>query len=338
MAWVDYARGLAIILVVYRHTMVGLERSGIDVPAYLYNIQEFLVNVRMPVFFVLSGIFLGRTLFRKSAGELIKKKAYTLLYPYLLWTIILISFQILLSPYTNSKRTTADYLYIVTQPRNLDHMWYLLALFNTSLILILLSRSIFKRPALHLGFAFLLHFAHYFVGEYSLLSDLCYYYIFLCAGVQVSDLVLKYDAKTNRFLFRLLAFITPLFVIGQIFWFTHIGPNYQPLQGWYLLPFLIIIFVACVMFYCVCRLLYNAGIVKWLNNIGRSSLYIYILHILVISSVRIFCTKVLHISSPYILIGCSLILGILIPMFVYYLSAKFQGLNYLFSLEKSKNQ
>lgn len=336
MEWVDYARGIAIILVVYRHTMVGLERSAQDVPAFLYNIQEFLVNVRMPVFFVLSGIFLSRSLLHKSKGTLIKKKATTLLYPYILWTVIFITIQIFLSTYTNSKRTAADYLYIITQPRELDHMWYLLALFNTSLVLILLSRQMSKHPLLHLSLAVLLHFASILVKDYSLLSDVLYYYVFLAVGVQVSGTIGNYDKKDNKTIARWFFIALPFFIAGQLFWWYNIEPRYEPKHNIYLLPFLLIILVACFIFYCGCRLLYNAGIAKWLNLVGKSSLHIYILHLLIISSFRIVFLKIFGIVNVYFLIGGSLLLGIGLPVLVYLLSKKWTPLQYLFTLEKPK--
>lgn len=337
MEWVDYARGIAIILVVYRHTMVGLRRSAQDVPAFLYNIQEFLVNVRMPVFFVLSGIFLSRSLLHRSRTELIQKKANTLLYPYILWTVILITMQIFLSTYTNSKRTAADYLYIITQPRKLDHMWYLLALFNTSLILILFSRWMMKHPVLHLSIAVLLHFGSVFVNEYSLLSDLLYYYIFLAVGVQVAGSITSYDKKDNKTVTKWFLTTLPFFIGGQLFWWNNIEACYEPSHNIYLLPFLLIILVACFLFYCGCRLLYNAGIAKWLNLVGKSSLHIYILHILIISSFRIIFLKVFGITNVYFLICGSLFFGIGLPILVFLFTKKWIPLQYLFTLEKPKN-
>lgn len=338
MEWVDYARAIAIILVVYRHTMVGLQRSAQEVPSFLYNIQEFLVNVRMPVFFVLSGIFLGRSIINRPGMEIFRKKASTLLYPYMLWTIILISMQIFLSDLTNSKRTFEDYKYIITQPRELDHMWYLLALFNTSALLILVSKWMVKHPVLHLALAALLHFSHIFVYEYSLVSDILYYYVFLAVGVHISGLVLRYDQVGNRFIARALLIALPVFIAGQLFWFHNIDENYAPLVTAYLLPFLIIILVACFVFYCVCKLLYNSGRAKWLNTVGKSSLHIYILHILVISSFRILCLKVLGIDNIYVLIGGSLVLGIGLPVIIYRLTKTWTPLQYFFSLEKPRTK
>lgn len=336
MAWVDYARGIAIILVVYRHTMVGLKRSAVDVPAFLYNIQEFLVNVRMPVFFVLSGIFLGKSLETKSNKTLIRNKTATLLYPYILWTLILISIQIFLSDYTNSKRTLNDYLYIITQPRELDHMWYLLALYNTSILLIIASSFLLKKPLLHISLAIALHFSYYFVRDFSLFSDLFYYYIFLVLGVYVSRSILVNDHKDKRFFLKLSLIIFPLFIAGQLFWFYNSRNHYEPEKLWYLFPFLLIILVACVALYCFCRLTYDFKVTKWLHVIGKSSLYIYILHVLVISSFRIFALKFLNIANVYFLTAASLCLGITIPTLIYFLGQKWKDINYLFSLKVDK--
>lgn len=327
MDWVDYARGLAILLVVYRHTMVGLNRGGNQVPDLLYSIQEFAVNFRMPVFFILSGIFLAKSLEKYSTSLLIRKKAATLLYPYVLWTVILISVQIILSNYTNSERTVADYLFIVTQPRNLDHMWYLLALFNTS-ILFLLSYKWFRNyPALHISFALLLHFVCYFIKDYSFFSDPFYYFIFFVIGVLVSKKLSLLEEKNTRFLGKCLLLLLPIFVAGQLFCMN------QKETLLLSFPFLAFILVACTFFYFLCRFLQNIGFATWLTQVGKYSLYIYILHIFVISSFRIFSTQILKISNIYFLIGGSFLLAVILPILAYKLFSRW-SMWYIFSLEK----
>lgn len=338
MAWVDYARALAIMLVVYRHTMVGLDRSGLVVPSFLYNVQEFLFNVRMPVFFVLSGIFLGRSVTHRPPGYMIRKKVNNLLYPYLVWTFIFISIQILLSGYTNATRTTRDYLYIFTDPRELDHMWYLVSLFTTSVLLIAVAPVMVKRPVIHLLLAVALHFVHPLVAHYSLLFYTCYYYVFLCIGVQASGWIRGLDSRNSRWLRTLLLACLPVFIAGQLFWMNSTGDNYRPLHDWYLLPYLLIILVACIVYYCVSRLLYNAGILRWMNTLGRASLYIYILHLLVISSFRMLCLKLLHINNVYLILTGSLLLGITIPVLVYRLSRRWPFIHRFFSLDKQQGE
>lgn len=57
-SWVDYAKGIGIILVVYGHVARGLFNSGISVPLNLYHLLDSIVNTfHMPLFFFLSGLF-----------------------------------------------------------------------------------------------------------------------------------------------------------------------------------------------------------------------------------------------------------------------------------------
>ncbi|HVX24697.1 MAG TPA: acyltransferase family protein, partial [Parafilimonas sp.] len=50
--WVDYLKGIAILLVVYRHSLLGIQSSGIYAPAYLENANLVFFSFRMPLFFM----------------------------------------------------------------------------------------------------------------------------------------------------------------------------------------------------------------------------------------------------------------------------------------------
>lgn len=331
MEWVDYARGIAIILVVFRHSIVGLNRSNLHVPINLYNTQEFVYNFRMAVFFILSGVFLSRSLNKQPTGTVLRKKASQLLYPYLLWTVIFITIQILLSKYTNSDRTYKDYLYIVTQPRNLDQMWYLLALFNTSVLYILLYPKLKDKPMANLGLALGLHLFSYLIRDYSLFSDICYYYIFLIIGTIVSKHIQKVNEWPVKKLLINLLILAPFFIFGQLEYLKLRPGNFAMM-----LPFLLIILVACSFFIIFCRLIYNIKLTRFLLLIGKNSLYIYIMHLLIISSYRIFVLKFTGITNPYFMVFSSLVLGVSMPILIYSIGKKW-GMNYMFSLERAKN-
>ena len=57
--WVDYLRGIAIMLVVYRHVLIGIQRSNLSVPQVLEDANMLFFSFRMPLFFILSGIFIS---------------------------------------------------------------------------------------------------------------------------------------------------------------------------------------------------------------------------------------------------------------------------------------
>src|SRR5450631_3856954 len=84
LAWVDYLKGIAILLVVYRHVLIGIQLSGITIPTILVNANMVFYSFRMPLFFILSGIFIGGSLARRSLKQLIGIKFENLLYPYLI--------------------------------------------------------------------------------------------------------------------------------------------------------------------------------------------------------------------------------------------------------------
>ncbi len=328
--WVDYARGLAIILVVYRHCLVGLKRAGVEVAAPLYSVQEFLYNVRMPVFFVLSGIFLSASIAKSTPALLIRKKAANLLYPYVIWSFFLISLQWFFSAYTNSDRSARDYLYILLQPRELDHMWYLLALFNTTLLYLLLAPRMTRYKTAHIIIAILLHFTSFYLVHWNFFSDIAYHYIFLVIGAFISGHVRQWESVSVRKTVFMLLLAAPVFVTGQLYWLNHIGPEYQTDFWWELAPYLIIILVACIVFYLASRLLEAWGRLSWLAAIGRYSLYIYILHIHVIALVRIGFIRVTGLSDPYLILSASLILGILLPIFIFKFTSR-MGWKFLFA-------
>src|SRR5215203_3254614 len=110
--WVDYLRGIVILLVVYHHTYLGIERSGLDVPASVGDANMVFYSFRMPIFFIISGVFTSISLTYKPLKDLIWIKFDKILYPYFIWAFLQITLQILLSSVTNSDRTYYDYLYI----------------------------------------------------------------------------------------------------------------------------------------------------------------------------------------------------------------------------------
>lgn len=85
--WMDVLRGLAVIMVVATHTIRLIEYSGDAIPV-LPTIIEILTPLRMPMLFVLSGMLVPRSL-AKGTWAYLRGKLTKILYPYVLWTVIL---------------------------------------------------------------------------------------------------------------------------------------------------------------------------------------------------------------------------------------------------------
>ena len=93
--WVDYLRGIVIILVVYHHAFLGMVKNGVSVPQSIMDANMAAYSFRMPLFFIFSGIFTALALNSKSLKSIARDKFNLLFYPYVIWSIIQITLQII---------------------------------------------------------------------------------------------------------------------------------------------------------------------------------------------------------------------------------------------------
>ena len=114
----------------------ALKDAGIDVSSYLHleHANIFFFSFRMPLFFLVSGVFIGASLAKRGFNALLENKSKTILYPYFLWGIIQISIQIIFSAFANSNKSFTDYTYLLYVPREVEQFWYLYALFNVTVL------------------------------------------------------------------------------------------------------------------------------------------------------------------------------------------------------------
>jgi len=333
MPWVDYLRGIAIILVVYRHALIGIERSGLDVPAYLVNANMIFYSFRMPLFFIVSGLFINGSLLKKKAGQLILIKFENLIYPYIIWAIIQISLQIILKPYVNSDRGLQDYAYILYQPRGLDQFWYLPALFNTSVIYILIKTKLKPGAIAQIAFGLTVYFLAPFVGKISMLSDWMEFYLFFALGDILSNFF--FTEKVQRF-FRnpvsLLCMI-PVFAGMQLFYLTQAEIFYHdvPLGQ---AEFLVIALIGCLTMFMLAFQFQQFNVLRFLRVLGFHSLFIYVMHVLVIAFIRVVFTKFLGIHEPALVLCLCIATGVTLPVIVYNLFIKDHFAWFLFTYKK----
>ena len=85
--WVDYAKGICIILVVLMHSTLGVEKSAGQL-TWLNGFIEWARPFRMPDFFLISGLFLAQRIDRPWR-EYLDSKVLHFAYFYLLWMTIL---------------------------------------------------------------------------------------------------------------------------------------------------------------------------------------------------------------------------------------------------------
>ncbi|MFY0255802.1 acyltransferase family protein [Chitinophaga sp. 30R24] len=320
-AWVDYAKGIAIILVVYRHLAYGLLASGVPLPHGVTATNDMLYSFRMPLFFLLSGAFFSKSIAKRGINGVLYTKINTLLYPYLLWAIIQVSLQILFSEYANSQRSAKDYLNIFLQPRTLDQLWYLFALFNVTILYLLVTLALKEKKIGQLAVGLGLLGCAPYVQNFSALYDVALHYIFFAIG----DLAARYffREETQTWLSNPKHLLMALPVFGALQWYYL----YHQQMNLYL--FLPIALNGCLFVMLLSSWLAHTGKMEFLGTIGHYSLYIYLLHVSIAAQLR---AVLLEMGFHQGL----LLLLFLIPVAIYlsiiaYKGCMMLGLSFLFS-------
>ncbi|ABE37539.1 acyltransferase 3 [Rhodopseudomonas palustris BisB5] len=89
--WVDYAKGICIIMVVMMHSVLGVEAAAGET-GFMHLVVEFAKPFRMPDFFLLSGLFLAVVIDRDWRTYLDRKVVH-FAYFYVLWVTIQFAFK-----------------------------------------------------------------------------------------------------------------------------------------------------------------------------------------------------------------------------------------------------
>lgn len=346
--WIDYLRGIVIILVVYHHAFLGMAKSGIFVPQTVIDANMAAYSFRMPLFFIFSGLFTSLSLASKPPKTIIWKKFNFLFYPYLIWAVIQITLQIIFSGYSNSDSTYQDYLYILYQPKAIAHFWYLPALFNSTLVFVLMKSRFRIRPMPHLILGVMFFLLAPFLNEISMMSNWMRFYIFLIIGDALSGFILKRETKQQlqRPIYFML--MIPLFVAAQFYYFNVIGVrslenDSATLHVNYLiyiykeLSFLLVSFIGCGTFLLLSFLIERWNRLKWLRIVGFHSLYIYIMHVIVVAFFRTVLIRAFGLDHYLLLLITAICMGVIIPIAFYNLIGK-KYLWFLFSLSRNKRE
>lgn len=338
--WIDYARGISIILVSYRHVFEGLKttETAAEFPVLNY-LNIFFFSFRMPLFFIVSGLFLGYSLRRSGLGGFVRSRCETLLYPLIIWGTLHISLQLLFAGYVNAHREPSDYFRLLYDPRKIEQFWYLNALFFVGILYAALTVWAKFNKMLHLLLGlFLFSVAGWMYSQGidpGFLKDVFYFYIFFAAGDALSDFLLD-PARTRVFSSpKLILILLPVFILLQVNFSAlnldkgddYFVQNQRP----YL--FALTAFFGGFFVICVSFLLQEKKWLPLLRVIGYHSLYIYVANLMATAATRILLRRVLHVEEMYVLLIVGTLAGIFLPMLLYSLANRW-GAWWLYTLRK----
>jgi fucose 4-O-acetylase-like acetyltransferase len=312
--WVDYAKGIGILLVVYGHVLRGLQNANLDIsPVFFYCSDNLVYSFHMPLFFFLSGLFIVRSFVKtERIAPFILGKIKVIAYPYFIWSFIQISIQIVMSPYTNNIKEVSDLLYIFYSPQ--EQFWFLYVLFFLSMlyvILYLLLRNVY----LILLISIVLYFSKFWMPIFT------NNFIFFAAGAALAKSMLSLTPNKK--------IIPPLIIFGIIFIVVHsiLGTLQFYEQHGLVLP---LAALGILLTYYLANYLATHNLLSFLQYLGYISLPIYVAHVLSGSGIRIILDKFFNIHHVGVHLFIGTVFGIVFPMILYEFGKRIK-FPYLFS-------
>lgn len=338
--WIDYARGITILLVVYRHVFEGLGNVGVTSHSYsiLKYFNIFFFSFRMPLFFIVSGIFLGGSLGRKGISPYLTNRLQTIFYPLMVWGSIQITLQLLFAGYVNADRDTMSYLELIIEPRKIEQFWYLNALFFVSVLYAVVRYYLKVKPWQQFILGVLLYavsgYCHVHEINIGFLIDVFFFYLFFAIGDVAADLVLNEKNHPVLTSWRTMFIALPIF-IGIQHYFTYL--NLQQHDDYYVqykqpALFAVTALAGGAFVIHVSFLLQRLDIFRFLRVIGYHSLYIYVMHLMITSTTRTIFVKVFDYYNIPVIMVVSIIVGIVLPIILYNIAER-GGAWWLFSLK-----
>jgi uncharacterized membrane protein YcfT len=180
--WVDYAKGICIVMVVMMHSVLGVEAAA-GQTGFMHVLVAFAKPFRMPDFFLISGLFLSVVIDRDWRIYLDRKVVH-FAYFYVLWVTIQFGFK---APSFAAETGWAHvgFLYLESFIEPFGTLWfiYLLPVF------FVVTKATRRMPALAIwGAAALLEMAHIATG-WTVVDEFCARFVYFYSGYLFADYV-----------------------------------------------------------------------------------------------------------------------------------------------------
>lgn len=270
----DIARGIAIILVVWGHALIGTGRALGAGEAGRFAVI-LVYGVHMPLFFFLSGL-LARRAMTEPAPDFARRLSIRIAYPYFLWSAVLLTAHHAMSGVTNTKVERLDFLTLLYAPPAV--MWFLYVL----LFCFLFARGLAGRPGARLVLGCALAVGGYFAQGW-MLPNLRFVGMFLI-GTALSPAAVLAAARDRR----VQALAAALMVPPVFFALREAG---QPPGGYpaFALRYLPAAAGGTLLILAAAEAL--APRAAALALVGRRTMPIFVTHILVLTAARILCLR-----------------------------------------------
>ncbi len=329
-SWIDYDRGISIILVTYRHAFEMMVNTGLKFNAYplLEYMNVFLFGFRMPLFFITSGIFVSSTLEKKGFKSYNCSRFKTILYPMFIWGFLQISLQVAFAEHTNFSHKAFDFIWLIVDPRRTGQFWYLHTLFFVGMLYAFLKIKFKLNTGRQVGIGLLMYVSLAIIRQQKIYlgfaMDTLQYYVFFALGDLISGTIRNQEYKNIFSSLLLLMVLFPLFCLVQ---YNFATINIQHQSNYFIehqmpLFFMAIALVGCAISINIAFILGKFNLMEFLRIVGYHSIHIYCMQIILMAALR---TMLLRLAIPIpipVLFSMLILTGILLPILVHNLLTK----------------
>ncbi len=280
--WVDYAKGICIVMVVMMHSVLGVEAAA-GQTGFMHALVAFAKPFRMPDFFLISGLFLAVVIDRDWRTYL-DRKVLHFAYFYALWVTIQFGFKAPAFAASDGWGVVGlSYLEAFIEPFGTLWFIYLLPVF---FVVTKLTRRV--PPPLIWAAAAVLEIAHPSTG-WTVIDEFCARFVYFYCGYLFASRVFALSDRARMMPASALGALALWAMLDAAA--VHGGVSELPL-----LSLLLGLAGACAIVVAG-TLLARARWMNWLRFCGERSIVIYLAFFLPMAATRTLLLKVLRFAD-----------------------------------------
>ncbi len=306
--WVDYAKGICIILVVMMHSTLGVEKA-MGQTGLLSSFIEWARPFRMPDFFLISGLFLMRRI-NTPWRSYLDSKVVHFMYFYVLWMTLQFGFK---GPTLVAEQglgfAAQHYALGFIDPFGTLWFIYLLAIF------FVVTKALKAVPPLMVFVLAALLEALPIHSGWLVIDEFAARYVYFFAGYWLAPLVFR--AADAVWTHNVPAVLALLFLWTSAHSFAIVsGVSEWPGMG------LALGFAGCAAVITTAVLLARSGVVEWLRYLGANSIVVYLAFFLFMAATRSVGLKVFPAINVDVLAGLTTLAGLIGPVLLFWVVGK----------------
>ncbi len=321
ITWIDFGKGLTIFLVVIAHVLSGIYTNKVylgKTDIVLSYFGETLFVVIMPVFFSLSGYLFKTPQTISDYLIMVKKKAWNLLTPYVVFSIIYV---VMTTLGGDKEYNWHSLLYIWYAP--ISYLWFLYTLF---FIFVLVGFLSFLK--LNINIQLLIYFIAFIIIQFLNIQIP----IFKTFGWAIFFILGRIFKERQKVLSsKLILCLTLLVSLAMILiMFSCLGTSHALYNDLTFFNFIPKVMADIFMFSLFNTVSNKTRLYNYFEYYGKYSLIIYMVHAPVLSATRAIILKVVK-PNVLILVIILLTVGWYISLLVICLSKKSKIINFIFN-------